>query len=193
MHIFFIGKRKSPGGKNDYRSKLFCMTRIILLSLSENWVQKILCHIFWPFDFTSFSLEPPKMISSRWEEYFSGKQSWDLRRKKGISFAREMDFFCSKLCALLSSLLLCASVNITASLRFLQTFHLKLFSSKEKFFLREKLFSKEKFFVFSWWWKNYLAVAAAAFLSCLTACRRISPESGREKKLGKMKINSSGI
>ena len=113
--------------------------------------------------------------------------------KRGISFAREMDFFCSKLCALLSSLLLCASVNITASLRFLQTFHLKLFSSKEKFFSREKLFSNEKFFVFSWYWKNYLAVAAAAFLSCLTACRRISPESGREEKLGKMKNNSSGI
>ena len=36
--------------------------------------------------------------------------------------------------------------------------------------------------------KNYLAVAAAAFLSCLTACRRISPESGREEKLRKMKI-----
>ena len=135
-----------------------------------------------------FSLEPPKMISSRWEKYFSGEQSWDLRREKGISFAREMDFFCSKLCALLSSLLLCASVNITASLRFLQTFHLKLFSSKEKFFLREKLFSKEKFFVFSWWWKNYLAVAAAAFLSCLTACRRISPESGRENKSGNWRI-----
>ena len=135
-----------------------------------------------------FSLEPPKMISSRWEEYFSGEQSWDLRREKGISFAREMDFFCSKLCALLSSLLLCASVNITASLRFLQTFHVKLFSSKEKFFSREKLFSKEKFFVFSWCWKNYLAVAAAAFLSCLTACRRIFPESGREEKSGYWRI-----
>ena len=150
MHIFFIGKRKSPGGKNNYRSKLFCMTRIILLSLSENWVQKILCH------FLAFSLHA-FLSGATQDDFFSVRRIFLRRtklrspsRKRGISFAREMDFFCSKLCALLSSLLLCASVNITASLRFLQTFHLKLFSSKEKFFSREKLFSNEKFFVFSW-------------------------------------------
>ena len=129
------------------------MTRIILLSLSENWVQKILCHFlaFWLHAFLSGATQ---------DDFFSVRRIFlrktKLRspsRKRGISFAREMDFFCSKLCALLSSLLLCASVNITASLRFLQTFHLKLFSSKEKFFSREKLFSNEKFF-FSWWWKK---------------------------------------
>ena len=166
MHIFFIGKRKSPGQKNDYRSKHFCMTRIILLSLSENWVQKILCHIlaFWLHAFLSGATQ---------DDFFSVRRIFLRRtklrspsRKGGISFAREMDFFCSKLCDLLSSLLLCASVNITASLRFLQTFHLKLFSSKEKFFSREKLFSNEKFFFLlvmektTWQWRPQPSSAA---------------------------------
>ena len=134
MHIFFIGKWKSSGQKNDYRSKHFCMTRIILLSLSENWVQKILSH------FLAFSLHA-FLSGATQDDFFSVRRIFlrktKLRspsRKRGISFAREMDFFCSKLCALLSSLLLCASVNITALLRFLEKFHFKLFSKKSFLF-----------------------------------------------------------
>ena len=124
------------------------MTRIILLSLSENWVQKILCHFlaFWLHAFLSGATQ---------DDFFSVRRIFLRRtklrspsRKGGISFAREMDFFCSKLCALLSSLLLCASVNITASLRFLQTFHLILFSSKEKFFFEWKVVFEWKGFCF---------------------------------------------
>merc|ERR1712080_690800 len=92
---------------------------IILLSLSENWVQKILSH------FLAFSLHA-FLSGATQDDFFSVRRIFLRRtklrspsRKGGISFAREMDFFCSKLCALLSSLLLCASINITASLRFL--------------------------------------------------------------------------
>merc|ERR1712113_1046712 len=98
MHIFFIGKRKSPGQKNDYQSKLFCMTRIILLSLSENWVQKILCH------FLAFSLHA-FLSGATQDDFFSLRRIFLRRtklrspsRKGGISFAREMDFFCSPMC-----------------------------------------------------------------------------------------------
>ena len=82
-HILYWKKEKSRG-KNDYRSKLFCMTRIILLSLSENWVQKILCH------FLAFSLHA--FLSGATQDDFFSLRRIFLRRTKLRSPSRKGGF-----------------------------------------------------------------------------------------------------
>ena len=115
-------------------------------------------------------------------DFFSVRNLF-LWKTKNISSLRERDFFCRRngfllwASALPCSLPLCASIKITASLRFLKIKKIicnQIWNSLGGKFWREKNLDFE--------WK-FLAVAAAAFLSCLTACRRISPESEEKIKI----------